>query len=76
MCYTLWGFSSWKIMIINTATVEANSNKLLDELIDLLIDARHKNGVGLKNLDVGISNDYQSVDILEYSVRLTLVKYK
>ena len=63
-------------MNINTAILEDNSMKLLDELIDLLIDARHKNGAGLKNLDVGISADHLSLGLLEYSVRLTLVKYR
>ena len=63
-------------MTINTAILEDNSMKLLDELIDLLIDARENNGVGLKNLDVGIAADHLSLGLLEYSVRLTLVKYK
>ena len=51
-------------------------DKMLDELIDLLIDARENNGAGLKNLDVGIAADHLSLGLLEYSVRLTLVKYK
>ena len=51
-------------------------DKMLDELINMLIDARENNGVGLKNLDVGVTADHLSLGLLEYSVRLTLVKYK
>lgn len=62
---------------MNTYKVVADtSNKVLEELIDLLIDARNNNGVGLKKLDVGIVQDIESLGLPEYSVRLTLVKYK
>ena len=64
-----------KIMSTYSATKDT-CDKMLDELIDLLIDARENNGAGLKNLDVGIAADHLSLGLLEYSVRLTLVKYK
>lgn len=48
-------------------------DSMLDELINMLIDAKEKNGVGLRDME--ITSNFDS-SLPEYKVRITLVKYK
>ena len=50
-------------------------DKMLDELINMLIDARENNGAGVRSME--ISTDIACSESLPtYKIGLTLVKYK
>ena len=63
-----------KIMSTYSATKDT-CDKMLDELINMLIDARETNGYGVQMLE--ISTDIACSESLPtYKIGLTLVKYK
>jgi len=63
-----------KIMSTYSATKDT-CDKMLDELINMLIDARENNGAGVRSME--ISTDIACSESLPtYKIGLTLVKYK
>ena len=57
------------------SATEASYKKMLDEVIDMLIDARENNGAALRSLEINTNIPFYT-ELPEYKINLTLVKYK
>lgn len=54
---------------------EITYKHMLDEVIDMLIDARENNGVAIRSLEINTNIPFYT-ELPEYKINLTLVKYK
>lgn len=75
MFLNTWGFFTLRETMSTYSATEASYKKMLDEVIDILIDARENNGAALRSLEIN-TNIPSYKDLPEYKINLTLVKYK
>ena len=54
---------------------EVTYKHMLDEVIDMLIDARENNGAAIRSLEINTNIPFYT-ELPEYKINLTLVKYK
>ena len=75
MFLNTWGFFYLEKIMSKYSATKDTCDKMLDELINMLIDAKENNGYGVQMLE--ISTDISCSESLPtYKIGLTLVKYK
>ena len=57
------------------SATEETYEQMLDEVINMLIDAREKNGAGVRSMEINTNIPFYT-ELPEYKINLTLVKYK